>query len=408
MFLRGRLRWLHPTEQVEFLIRRHWIALLGRVSLPVLILVLAPLVNWVVDFLFDIVGLGQIFPLTLVWLVTLAWLIWQILDWENDHLIVTNERLVLIERVYFIRELREEAPLQRIQDITVRIPSLPANLLGYGELVIETAGRLAPIRFGPVGNPRHLQAEILRLAAGASAYGQPAGLGTSAAPPSAAQRVVGVTQPLPQAIWERFLSLFIVLRSTLGRDPIIYRKHRVFLFLSELVPLGAVVVWLLGLLLRPEVNALLSRLELPRVLGAIAYLLIGLVIAWWILYNFIDWWNDIYVLNQNQVIDVNKVPLRSEDRRQASLGAIQDVRYNQPNPISKLLDYGNLVLDTAGLAGEFTFERVPHPRQVQQAIFERVAEFRERASREERDKRAKEILEVVDKWWQAKQQAPPP
>jgi hypothetical protein len=407
MVLTGHSNWLHEDEQVQFRVRRHWIALLGKVAAPLTLLLLAAVVNWAMDILFDIAGLGQILPLAVAWLLILAWLVWRILDWANDYLIVTNERLAHFELVYFIREERDEAPLQRIQDVTVRIPGLTANLLGFGDLEIATAGSLTPIRFGPVGNPRHLQAEILRLAAGARAFGLPGGLGASAPPLSAAQRVVGVTQPWPRAMWEGILSLFIVLRSTLGRDPIIYRKHRVFLLVGELKPLGALAAWLLGLALRPEVNAVLRTLGLPRILGALVYSLIGLAIAWWIFYNFVDWWNDIYVLNQIQVIDINKVPLQREDRRQASLGMIQDVRYLQPNPISKLLNYGNLILDTAARAGEFTFQRVPHPRHVQQTIFEHVYNFREHAAREERDQRQKEILEIVEKWWDERQQAPP-
>jgi hypothetical protein len=147
----------------------------------------------------------------------------------------------------------------------------------------------------------------------------------------------------------------------------------------------------------------LTELGIPPVVGAVGYLFIGLLIGGWIGYNYLDYRNDIYVVNKVEVIDIQKVPLKSEERRQASLGVIQDVRYVQPDTLAKLLNYGNLLLETAGTMGAFTFDRVPRPRQVQQTISRRAAEFRERATLEESEQREKQVMEVVEKWWQSRQ-----
>ena len=50
-------------------------------------------------------------------------------------------------------------------------------------------------------------------------------------------------------------------------------------------------------------------------------------------------------------------------RREASLGMIQNVHFEVPHVIAGLLGYGNVVVQTAG-AGEFTFTGVPNPGAV--------------------------------------------
>ena len=119
-------------------------------------------------------------------------------------------------------------------------------------------------------------------------------------------------------------------------------------------------------------------------LGFVPWLAIPLAMiivgGMWNLWNVLDWQNDLYILTTDRIIDLEKVPLISEDRREARLQQIQDVHYVMPGFINRLLDFGDVEVETAGRGGGFTFRSVPHPRQVQAEIFARVDQVRKAAA----------------------------
>ena len=156
MFSLGRATWLRENEQQVFRVRRHWIVLLGRIFLPLLTLLAALVLILVIDYMFTLSSSVRLILFFISTLGGLAWLIWRILDWENDTLTLTNERIMRTERVILIREEREEMSLFRVQNVKVLVQTLTATVVGFGDLEIESAGSLAPIRFGPVGNPGHV------------------------------------------------------------------------------------------------------------------------------------------------------------------------------------------------------------------------------------------------------------
>jgi len=148
--------------------------------------------------------------------------------------------------------------------------------------------------------------------------------------------------------------------------------------------IGAVMIWQLGLGL---------WLVLP--------LFIFIVGSIWNLWNVIDWQNDLYILTDDRIIDLEKVPLISEDRREARLAQIQDVHYVMPHIINRLLDFGDVEIETAGRGGGFTFSSVPHPSQVQAEIFDRVDRMRRACGATERQQQDGDILYWLGKYRQA-------
>jgi hypothetical protein len=94
----------------------------------------------------------------------------------------------------------------------------------------------------------------------------------------------------------------------------------------------------------------------------------------------------------DHVIDIERLPMGLfEERRQASLAQIQDVRYRVPNPLANLLDYGDVIIQTAAEEGGFVFRRVYRPAGVQAEIFRRIERFHERQRRAEEERRADEM-----------------
>jgi len=122
------------------------------------------------------------------------------------------------------------------------------------------------------------------------------------------------------------------------------------------------------------------------------------VVFVWLLWRVIDWRNDLYVLTDDRVVDIEKVPFRYEHRREASLDRIQDVSYLQEGFLAKTLNFGNVRLETAGEIGAFTFDNVPRPKDVQVEIFRRLEQFRARAREEESRRRQEEFLELLARY----------
>ncbi|MEA3345356.1 MAG: PH domain-containing protein, partial [Chloroflexota bacterium] len=117
----------------------------------------------------------------------------------------------------------------------------------------------------------------------------------------------------------------------------------------------------------------------------------------WAIWRTLNWWNDLYVLTDERVVDVEKVPIIREERREARLDRIQDVRYDQPTIIYRIFDFGHVWLETAGGIGRFTFDYIPQPRMVQAEIFRRLEAFRQRAEQRQREA----LLELLERYHQS-------
>ena len=90
--------------------------------------------------------------------LALLWWVWNLIDWLNDYFIVTNKRVAHRERLLFIREARDEAPLDKVQNVNID-QRFWGNLLGFGSLVIDTAAGYGGgrVRFDYLGNPGKVQ-----------------------------------------------------------------------------------------------------------------------------------------------------------------------------------------------------------------------------------------------------------
>ena len=142
--------------------RKHWIALLGPIALPTLLIVVVtiiavPLLNQGSSYgALILIGYGT----ALVFLF--PWWLWKFDDWQNDIYQVTTTRIIDVERLpFYLREERREAGLDVIQNISLEIPGVLGRLLNYGSVTVETAGAGA-FTFDLVKDPRGVQAEIFR------------------------------------------------------------------------------------------------------------------------------------------------------------------------------------------------------------------------------------------------------
>ncbi len=163
----------------------------------------------------------------------------------------------------------------------------------------------------------------------------------------------------------------------------VLRKH-VFAFLDRLIL--SVSVWALLMVVGAVFLAVEGGGGAFQVAG---WLLIGGAIVPFlsVLYFYIDWRNDIYILTNRRVVHRERAgALLIEERFSAApLQAIQNVQVSQVGIIGRLLKFGDLIIETAGAAGQVVFRDIPDPWNIQQTILEQQARIRSLTRIQERE-----------------------
>jgi len=415
--LARRFKWQDPEEVVVARLHKHNVILARNIFIPCLVL------------LADIVGCGYWYvqsrsPLALIAGILLGlfpalFTLYLTMDHYNDDYVVTNQRVVHEERIPFVLESRTEAPLRSVQDIQQTQEGFLAQLYNFGDLIIETAGERGHVIFRQIPDPAQTQEiifeQIERVLARARAeeraairdtlrhhFGIPS-LETSAPAPEAVSPTPRFKLTIPQWVLApvRLFRYFMPpLRYEEG-DTITWRKHWIPLLKPIAPPTLVITLGTLG-----TVYLIFYHFSnWGPILIAYGVVMAG-VFLWW-LWIFDDWQNDVYQVTATRIIDVERLPLYlREQRREASLGVIQNVSLEIPGVLGNLLNYGSVTIETAG-AGAFTFDHVKDPRGVQAEIFRRVEAFQAKQRREEADRRRTELLDWFSVYDQIRNSAPP-
>lgn len=399
---RRNARLIHdrrPDERVVYFLHRHPVVLVRALAMP-LVLLLA----WVVGFLVvepflaglsvDPLVAGNAPPPWLVpglWMawfgvggVLIAWTAYVVFDWREDWLALTTQRVIVMDKRLFLRESRREAPIGKVQNVVAEYPNALGMAMGFGDIKIDTAG-VGTLHFESLPQPTVLREAIFRQQ-------------------KAAQQV----QPPPEDLRKSAVRAIVLGRapgddggrqtvdggrrvadgSGNGREahgghPAVreWHKHWAFLVRGLALPVavggGVFVAWMLSVVLGQ-----------PGVVGPVesvltwALLLVMPLCAGWVVWAWEDWRNDMYKLDHERLYHIESLPFGlREQSKETLINRITDVMYVIPGPLANLLDYGSVVIKTPGEATEFVFAGIPHPRNVQQEIMERVDDSRRKDAR---------------------------
>jgi hypothetical protein len=321
------------------------------------------------EFFFDPVILVSL----LVALLGIAAAVYIYIESENDHLILTNYRVILSDRQVFGEYQIDQISLRDVQDVRSTSDSYLQYWLDYGTITVQSVRKT--LVFKKAERATKFQAEVMaevkalrnqrsdkdfREVIDTKVYGKPP------------------AEEVPEA--DLVLSTSpVLLRWLLPDNPqisadgtITWRPHWVFLIVQLTKPVVFVVLAFLAILVAaqfPVGNPLLSG---GWMILAIALVLV--VFLGWAAYEVEDHVNDLYILTPTNIVDVEQKPWGPADRRSASLGAVQNVT-SKTTLISRWWNYGDVFVETAG-KGEFTFHKVPYPSEVVRMINNYQDEFR--------------------------------
>jgi uncharacterized membrane protein YdbT with pleckstrin-like domain len=156
----------------------------------------------------------------------------------------------------------------------------------------------------------------------------------------------------------------------------------------------------LVLLLRPHVKALIVPVIVLLVTAPATALLAGLVpeggmqtpmrwalvvvellvLARWVVWPFLVWWNTIYAITDRRLVLRSGVFNRSG--HDMPLSRLNDVRFSH-TVIERVLGCGTLVVESAGESGQLVLDDVPRVEQVQRALYRLSDDVRDRSGRRE-------------------------
>lgn len=403
-------------EVVLYFERRHWMALVRRsvkilVALFIMLLVLAA-----GAFVFrEAVQAQTIFAV--VWLVALVgplgWSLWEFLDWYNDQYIVTDCRVIHIERVIGLLNQRYEVPLDKVQNVTVAHATPVAEWLGYGKVIIATAAQgqttgtlifdympqadliaerilheLNKQKSQVSNEEQERKRRALRSALGMEPHTEPSPNPTEPPPPPSSENAAGIGTLLTR------LGFFLrpIMREQRG-STIIWRKHWLILLVNS----APAYVLLFALVSGTGVAQL--ALDLTATASATIWFLSSVLLVFnllWLLWLYVDWRNDLYILTNDAILDEEKTPLGfNQETRRAPLDTIQDIRFVQNNPLMVWFGVGNVLIQTAGQQGHFTFDWVQDPRGVQTDIFQYIQERKQSRQRQEAAAINNELVDLI-------------
>jgi uncharacterized membrane protein YdbT with pleckstrin-like domain len=385
---------------------------------------LGGLIFW--HFIAGVLAVVSFVPLPLIGMVSLTWQwalriaaflivslvwIWYMVDWTNDYLVLTNRRIVHVERYGILRETRSEIPIRAVQNVDMA-RGWPTSFLGLSDITIKTIG--GTLTFEHIADAEHLQSRILdqrNLALQATRHEdrdeirqtllkvlKPQSLAEPLQPQQPPDALSALPQVKPKAparppLSERLRSLR-QMRQVKG-DEITWRKHWLVL-LGRLT--GPIILLLIGSLLSlftwwlPKVPT--SAPQISTFITTILVLAIpaALLWGWW---EFLVWGGDVYTLSSNRIIDIERLPLGlREKRRESNLDRIQDIDVDIPNILARAFGMGDVYIKTGAAGSDLTFHDVADPYGVQRDIFHQLAKLRRT---EERQRRA-QTMEEITRW----------
>ena len=375
-------KWVRPDEVIYFIARKHQILLAQGLIGPVFAFLLA---------LFLILLFGPAFfhslftsLITIFVLVgIIGWGVWSWIDWGNDYYIVTNQRVVWLEKVVGLYDSRQEAPLSKILSVGVET-ALSGRLLDYGNVIVRTFVGRIPFRF--VDHPYQAAAiveEYWRRAQESSHREDVEAMKQAIREKLGMEETKKTIKPL--APEKKVMpspykpSLLMVLSRDIfrlrfeERGTITYRKHLFVLLEQVSLPTLFIIMDIVTIFFRLRNIALspnesfisITQQGVVQVDTFMLVLIIFLVLVflpWW-LYQYLDWSNDIFQVTQDQIFDIDKKPFGTEQRRSAPLDSILSTRAARIGLLGYIINYGNVYISVG--SAELVFESVFDPVAVQ-------------------------------------------
>ncbi len=119
-------------------------------------------------------------------------------------------------------------------------------------------------------------------------------------------------------------------------------------------------------------TATLFAVEIDSAVLLLAGLVYYLYIALFLLYAFFDYYLDIWIITDHELIHAEQLSLFNRTSAKQELSRVQDVEVKVKGLFQTIFNYGDIFVQTAGTQERITFQQVPRPHAVADLIMKRV------------------------------------
>jgi hypothetical protein len=391
-----------PDEQVLLETRRHWWAYVRRAWFSAFVLILGVVISGFVPS-----PILSLLALMVALLLPGGLMLYYYLEWRNDYVIITDQRVVRIERtIYNWRTHISEVPLTSIQEVNADFISgdIFSRILGFGMVELRTPGTAGNIRLTLMPDPEAIQDLIFAnrerqqqqvqrqhrdeirgaidqaIAARTGGSAPASNLASPAASPSTERQ--GGWRPFGQT---RFIN---------EQGALVFRKH--FFYWARMVALPTALligglIYLLVLMLLPDT---IETGAAGVLIGLVVILIGGL---WFYLADW-DWRHDMYMITDDKIEIIHRRPLWLQNENdQILLSRVDNVTSDKHGIFQSLFNYGNVTISLIGSQeGEAKrFRFVPTPQVIQAEITRRIDSMGRKRQQQDEQRRRDEMAEYL-------------
>ncbi len=368
-------QFAEQREDEEILLRthRHWWSFLRTAWLPLLLMP----AMWIGAAALDAQAPSLVLFALSIALPGLA-LVYFYLEWRNDSVIVTDQRIIRINRTILTMYRQvTQVGLDSVHEINYELPPYDpfARIFRYGTVIVKTAGAQGNLEMALMPSPARFQKMIMdnrqyfesrkaqrhhRLVR-AEMQRMMSGEPVDDAPYSSSHTTDGPPKPLSGS--NGFLSTKI----DMSNGDIVYRKHISVWAQHTALPILIVLVSLAALIL--TFTLVSPDLRIVTFPVAMVALLASCLTAYWLDW---DWRNDVYIISDDIITLVHKRPFFLENLRdQILVERIDNVESVSSGFFAALLKYGDVRMSLVGADEPKLFIKVPRPQEIQQEISRR-------------------------------------
>jgi len=411
----GKFSWVGDDELIAYVARKHEIIFIFSLIGPLIIGIAA---------LAIIFGVSTASTSDTIWttgaacsivlaLGAILWGLWNWIDWGNDYYITTNQRVVWVEKVIWLYESRDEAPLNTILAVNTT-STFFGRLFHYGNVIIRTftgeiifknlKDPLGMVKFineyrelVEKGSERREKREIdqeLRTRLGWEDDTEAGHAGVLTGDQKEGEEVEQKT-----GFWHRSFGHIFTMRFE-EDDVITYRKYWPTLFGKIWLPTLLIVLnfVVIGVVTNTFLQGQISAQTAEILLGLSGLFMMLVLIPWW-LYRYVDWRNDIYQVSDKFIFDIERRPLGTEVKKAAPLENILSLEHERVGFLGYMLNYG-LVRINVGET-KFVFRNVHEPARIQQDIFNRIYTLRRKREKVGALKQRQRFVDVIEVYHQS-------
>ena len=362
-------------EDEEILLRthRHWWSFLRTAWLPLLLMP----AMWIGAAALDAQAPSLLLLALSIALPGLA-LVYFYLEWRNDSVIVTDQRIIRINRTILAMYRQvTQVGLDSVHEINYELPPYDpfARIFRYGTVIVKTAGAQGNLEMPLMPSPARFQKMIMenrqyfesrkaqrhhRLVR-AEMHRMMSSEPEDDAPHSSSHAADEPPKPLSGS------NGFLSTRIEMSNGDIVYRKHISVWAQHTALPILIVLVSLAALIL--TFTLVSPDLRIVAFPIAMLALLASCLTAYWLDW---DWRNDVYIISDDTITLVHKRPFFLENLRdQILVERIDNVESVSSGFFAALLKYGDVRMSLVGADEPKLFIKVPRPQEIQQEISRR-------------------------------------